>query len=51
MTRAGAMAQVQSRYEEDVYPGNHTSVWGSFWADGELRLSRRAGCPVALAFG
>lgn len=30
----GAEAVVRSRYEEDVYPGNHTSVWGSFWADG-----------------
>ena len=20
-----------SKYEEDVYPGNHTSVWGSYW--------------------
>lgn len=25
---------VRSRYEEDVYPGNHSSVWGSFWASG-----------------
>lgn len=27
--------QARSRYEEDVHPGNHTSVWGSFWRDGE----------------
>ncbi|XP_025095719.1 pre-mRNA-splicing factor SLU7-like isoform X1 [Pomacea canaliculata] len=27
-------AAVKSRYEEDVYPNNHQSVWGSFWRDG-----------------
>ncbi|EDQ87206.1 uncharacterized protein MONBRDRAFT_37998 [Monosiga brevicollis MX1] len=27
-------AKVQSKYEEDVYPGNHTSVWGSYWSRG-----------------
>jgi pre-mRNA-processing factor SLU7 len=26
---------VRSRYEEDVYPSNHTSVWGSYWEAGE----------------
>lgn len=26
---------VRSRYEEDVYPSNHTSVWGSYWETGE----------------
>lgn len=31
----GAEAVVRSRYDEDVFPGNHTSVWGSFWADGK----------------
>eukprot|EP01137_Pigoraptor_chileana_P033117 Opistho-2@23549 len=25
----------KSRYEEDVYTNNHTSVWGSFWDAGE----------------
>lgn len=30
----GQETVVRSRYDEDVYPGNHTSVWGSFWADG-----------------
>ena len=25
---------VKSRYEEDVYPGNHQSVWGSYWNEG-----------------
>ena len=24
----------RSRYEEDVHPGNHTSVWGSWWHQG-----------------
>lgn len=26
---------VRSKYEEDVYKNNHTSVWGSFWKDGQ----------------
>lgn len=26
-------ARVKSRYEEDVYTSNHTSVWGSYWKD------------------
>ncbi|XP_026290306.1 pre-mRNA-splicing factor Slu7 [Frankliniella occidentalis] len=26
---------VRSKYEEDIYPNNHTSVWGSFWKDGQ----------------
>ena len=25
---------IKSRYEEDVFPGNHTSVWGSYWSAG-----------------
>ena len=25
---------IRSRYEEDVYMNNHTSVWGSFWQEG-----------------
>lgn len=25
----------KSKYPEDVYPGNHTSVWGSYWKDGK----------------
>ena len=24
----------KSRYTEDVFPGNHTSVWGSYWYAG-----------------
>jgi pre-mRNA-processing factor SLU7 len=26
--------KVKSKYEEDVYPGNHTAVWGSYWNAG-----------------
>lgn len=25
---------VRSKYDEDVYHGNHTSVWGSYWREG-----------------
>ncbi len=25
---------IRSRYEEDVYNNNHTSVWGSYWKEG-----------------
>ncbi|XP_035779210.1 pre-mRNA-splicing factor Slu7-like [Anopheles albimanus] len=25
---------IRSRYEEDVYINNHTTVWGSFWSNG-----------------
>eukprot|EP00045_Choanoeca_perplexa_P017789 m.266908 g.266908 ORF g.266908 m.266908 type:complete len:562 (+) comp17631_c0_seq2:62-1747(+) len=32
-------AKVQSKYEEDVYPGNHKSVWGSFWTQGRWGYS------------
>ena len=31
-------AKVKSRYEEDVYFNNHTSVWGSYWKDGQWGL-------------
>ncbi|CAG8449152.1 7282_t:CDS:10 [Diversispora eburnea] len=27
-------AKAKSKYEEDVFLNNHTSVWGSYWADG-----------------
>lgn len=27
--------QARSRYEEDVHPGNHTSVFGSWWKEGD----------------
>lgn len=31
----GAEKQVvRSKYDEDIYHGNHTSVWGSYWLDG-----------------
>ncbi|KAM0730446.1 Pre-mRNA-splicing factor SLU7 [Formica fusca] len=26
---------IRSKYEEDIYPNNHTSVWGSYWQDGK----------------
>lgn len=29
----------QSKYPEDIYPGNHTSVFGSFWRDGQWGFS------------
>ncbi|KAJ1982318.1 mRNA splicing protein [Dimargaris xerosporica] len=25
----------RSKYEEDVFPNNHSSVWGSYWEDGK----------------
>ncbi|XP_046626406.1 pre-mRNA-splicing factor Slu7 [Neodiprion virginianus] len=25
---------IRSKYEEDVFPNNHTSVWGSYWEGG-----------------
>ena len=28
-------AQARTRYEENVLPGNHTSVFGSWWQDGQ----------------
>lgn len=28
-------SMTKTRYEEDVHPGNHTSVWGSFWHEGK----------------
>ena len=27
--------QARTRYEENVFPGNHTSVFGSWWQDGQ----------------
>eukprot|EP00878_Enallax_costatus_P015778 GHUV01016534.1.p1 GENE.GHUV01016534.1~~GHUV01016534.1.p1 ORF type:complete len:239 (+),score=51.04 GHUV01016534.1:904-1620(+) len=30
----GQEVKKRSRYEEDVYINNHTSVWGSWWQDG-----------------
>ena len=30
---AQEMALPKSKYEEDVYVNNHTSVWGSWWKD------------------
>ena len=33
--RKAAGSARKSRYDEDVFPGNHTSVWGSYWRGGE----------------
>ena len=32
-------AKARSKYEEDIYPQNHKSVWGSFWQDGQWGYS------------
>jgi|TARA_B110000977_G_scaffold116566_1_gene150560 pre-mRNA-processing factor SLU7 len=32
--RGGEVVAQKSRYDEDVFDGNHTSVWGSFWHRG-----------------
>eukprot|EP01087_Luapelamoeba_hula_P011723 TRINITY_DN3224_c0_g1_i1.p1 TRINITY_DN3224_c0_g1~~TRINITY_DN3224_c0_g1_i1.p1 ORF type:complete len:639 (-),score=171.16 TRINITY_DN3224_c0_g1_i1:59-1975(-) len=29
----------RSKYEENIYPRNHTSVWGSFWENGQWGFS------------
>jgi pre-mRNA-processing factor SLU7 len=34
LLRGSEAAAPKSRFEEDVFPGNHTSVWGSFWLQG-----------------
>ncbi|XP_046994615.1 pre-mRNA-splicing factor SLU7 [Schistocerca americana] len=26
---------IRSKYEEDIFPNNHTSVWGSYWQNGQ----------------
>ncbi|XP_076164779.1 pre-mRNA-splicing factor Slu7 isoform X2 [Ptiloglossa arizonensis] len=26
---------IRSKYEEDIFPNNHTSVWGSYWQSGK----------------
>ena len=26
---------VRSRFEEDIHPGNHSSIWGSYWSEGK----------------
>ncbi|OMH78595.1 Pre-mRNA-splicing factor SLU7 [Zancudomyces culisetae] len=31
----GGQHSHKSQYVEDVYPNNHTSVWGSYWKDGK----------------
>jgi len=34
-----ATGMPQSKFPEDVFPGNHTSVWGSYWKDGRWGYS------------
>ncbi|KAJ1654388.1 mRNA splicing protein [Dispira simplex] len=33
--RGQERASIKSKYEEDVFPLNHKSVWGSYWEDGK----------------
>lgn len=46
-------ATAKSKYEEDVYIGNHTQVWGSYWENGNWgfgccrQLSKNAYCTGA----
>jgi pre-mRNA-processing factor SLU7 len=35
VVRGAEKPVARSRYEEDVFPGNHTSVWGSWWCEGK----------------
>merc|ERR1712001_713454 len=28
-------SMTKTKYEEDIHPGNHSSVWGSFWHEGK----------------
>ncbi|CAH8462982.1 unnamed protein product [Schistosoma intercalatum] len=35
MIRGAEKPTVKSRYEEDVFNNNHTSVWGSYWFNGQ----------------
>ena len=41
IVKGNEKAKVQSKYEEDIHPGNHTSVWGSFWMQGRTTAVRR----------
>merc|ERR1712241_1219743 len=31
--RGQEKATIKSKYEEDIHPNNHTSVWASYWKD------------------
>ncbi|KAJ3110233.1 mRNA splicing protein [Phlyctochytrium bullatum] len=44
-------AKVRSKYEEDVYHLNHTSVWGSFWREGRIDAQRASSAIVSNASG
>lgn len=56
--KAAAKAIPKSKYAEDVFPGNHTSVWGSYYSKGNWgyrcchQTTRSAYCtgkPLAVA--
>lgn len=36
---SGPEINVMSKWEEDIHPGNHSSVWGSFWFNGKWGYS------------
>jgi len=33
LIKGGPTTVARSKYPEDVFPGNHSSVWGSWWSD------------------
>ena len=39
VVRGQEKAVAKSKYEEDVYVNNHTSVWGSYWREGQWGYS------------
>lgn len=39
VVKGQAQAIVRSKYVEDSFPGNHTSVWGSFYRNGQWGFS------------
>lgn len=41
-------AVAKSKYEEDVFPGNHTSVWGSYFDKRSMRWGFK--CCHSLSF-
>lgn len=43
-----AKAVAKSKYEENVFPSNHTSVWGSFFDTRSMRWG--FGCCHSLTF-
>ena len=51
------LSAVKSRYAEDVYPNNHQSVWGSYWAEGKWGYKcchaflKNSYCTGKISFG